>query len=230
MEDDGEAQQAITNLYDSEVMGRKIIVNESQPKQQGGAGDAASKKALAAAAAVNPTRKVALTEAVAVVDMTWIINLSNRYIFVEILSAWTERIFLLRGTVLNSLTATFKGDQNRLPMARPKNCRREFTSATFPSPPQPPPAHPQFPGLWPRHTSNKVIAAVMSVNSPRLLPRQNGLRSSPMVWKWPTSATSKIKAIRNGLDGSRKTRPANLLWSMISENWSCKKRLRRPRH
>ena len=36
MEDDGEAQQAITNLYDSEVMGRKIIVNESQPKQQGG--------------------------------------------------------------------------------------------------------------------------------------------------------------------------------------------------
>ncbi len=38
MEDDGEAQQAITNLYDSEVMGRKIIVNESQPKQQGGSG------------------------------------------------------------------------------------------------------------------------------------------------------------------------------------------------
>jgi len=36
MEDDGEAQAAITNLYDSEVMGRKIIVNESQPKQQGG--------------------------------------------------------------------------------------------------------------------------------------------------------------------------------------------------
>ena len=38
MEDDGEAQQAITNLYDTEVMGRKIIVNESQPKQQGGSG------------------------------------------------------------------------------------------------------------------------------------------------------------------------------------------------
>ena len=38
MEDDAEAQQAITNLYDSEVMGRKIIVNESQPKQQGGSG------------------------------------------------------------------------------------------------------------------------------------------------------------------------------------------------
>jgi RNA recognition motif-containing protein len=38
MEDDGEAQAAITNLYDSEVQGRKIIVNESQPKQQGGSG------------------------------------------------------------------------------------------------------------------------------------------------------------------------------------------------
>jgi len=38
MQDDGEAQQAITSLYDSEVMGRKIIVNESQPKQGGGSG------------------------------------------------------------------------------------------------------------------------------------------------------------------------------------------------
>jgi RNA recognition motif-containing protein len=38
MEDDGEAQTAITSLYDSEVMGRKIIVNESQPKQQNGSG------------------------------------------------------------------------------------------------------------------------------------------------------------------------------------------------
>jgi RNA recognition motif-containing protein len=36
MENDTEAQAAITSLYDSEVMGRKIIVNESQPKQQGG--------------------------------------------------------------------------------------------------------------------------------------------------------------------------------------------------
>ena len=44
MEDDGEAQQAITNLYDSEVMGRKIIVNESQPKQQGGGGGGYKKK------------------------------------------------------------------------------------------------------------------------------------------------------------------------------------------
>ncbi len=39
MEDDGEAQQAITNLYDSEVMGDvKSSANESQPKQQGGSG------------------------------------------------------------------------------------------------------------------------------------------------------------------------------------------------
>src|SRR5579885_3026057 len=44
MEDDGEAQQAITNLYDSEVMGRKIIVNESQPKQQGSGGGGGFKK------------------------------------------------------------------------------------------------------------------------------------------------------------------------------------------
>jgi len=44
MEDDGEAQQAITNLYDQEVMGRKIIVNESQPKQQTGGGGGGYKK------------------------------------------------------------------------------------------------------------------------------------------------------------------------------------------
>ena len=44
MEDDSEAQQAITSLYDSEVMGRKIIVNESQPKQQGGGGGGFKKK------------------------------------------------------------------------------------------------------------------------------------------------------------------------------------------
>jgi RNA recognition motif-containing protein len=44
MEDDGEAQAAITALYDSEVMGRKIIVNESQPKQQGGGGGGFKKR------------------------------------------------------------------------------------------------------------------------------------------------------------------------------------------
>src|ERR1700691_3871282 len=46
MEDDGEAQQAITRLYDSEVMGRKIIVNESQPKQQGGGGGGYKKRSF----------------------------------------------------------------------------------------------------------------------------------------------------------------------------------------
>jgi len=44
MENDAEAQAAITALYDSEVMGRKIIVNESQPKQQGGGGGGYKKK------------------------------------------------------------------------------------------------------------------------------------------------------------------------------------------
>jgi len=44
MENDTEAQAAITALYDSEVMGRKIIVNESQPKQQGGGGGGYKKK------------------------------------------------------------------------------------------------------------------------------------------------------------------------------------------
>ena len=44
MENDAEAQVAITTLYDSEVMGRKIIVNESQPKQQGSGGGGGFKK------------------------------------------------------------------------------------------------------------------------------------------------------------------------------------------
>src|SRR5579871_2122788 len=44
MEDANEAQQAITSLYDSEVMGRKIIVNESQPKPQGGGGGGYKKR------------------------------------------------------------------------------------------------------------------------------------------------------------------------------------------
>jgi RNA recognition motif-containing protein len=84
MEDDGEAQQAITNLYDSEVMGRKIIVNESQPKQQGGGAAASRKEALAAAAlaAAEVTKKVAITAVVAAVATTGIINLINQYIFV----------------------------------------------------------------------------------------------------------------------------------------------------
>jgi len=46
MENDAEAQAAITALYDSEVMGRKIIVNESQPKQQGGGGGGFKKRSF----------------------------------------------------------------------------------------------------------------------------------------------------------------------------------------
>jgi RNA recognition motif-containing protein len=38
MPEDTEAQNALSSLYESEVMGRKIIVNEAQPKPQGGAG------------------------------------------------------------------------------------------------------------------------------------------------------------------------------------------------
>jgi RNA recognition motif-containing protein len=36
MTEDTEAQNALSSLYDSEVLGRKIIVNEAQPKPQGG--------------------------------------------------------------------------------------------------------------------------------------------------------------------------------------------------
>jgi len=36
MPEDGEAQNALSSLYESEVLGRKIIVNEAQPKPQGG--------------------------------------------------------------------------------------------------------------------------------------------------------------------------------------------------
>ena len=38
MPDDTEAQNALSSLYDSEVLGRKIIVNEAQPKPPGGGG------------------------------------------------------------------------------------------------------------------------------------------------------------------------------------------------
>jgi len=38
MPEDSEAQNALTSLYESEVLGRKIIVNEAQPKPQGGSG------------------------------------------------------------------------------------------------------------------------------------------------------------------------------------------------
>ncbi len=35
MENDEEARTAISNLHETEVMGRKLIVNESQPRQEG---------------------------------------------------------------------------------------------------------------------------------------------------------------------------------------------------
>ncbi len=44
MPEDTEAQNALSGLYDSEVLGRKIIVNEAQPKPQGGAAGGGFKK------------------------------------------------------------------------------------------------------------------------------------------------------------------------------------------
>ena len=45
MPEDGEAQNALSSLYESEVLGRKIIVNEAQPKpQNGGSGGGGFKK------------------------------------------------------------------------------------------------------------------------------------------------------------------------------------------
>lgn len=38
MEDDEAAKTAISNLNETEVQGRKLIVNESQPRPEGGAG------------------------------------------------------------------------------------------------------------------------------------------------------------------------------------------------
>ena len=40
IEDDEAAKTAIASLNESEVQGRKLIVNESQPRQEGGAGGA----------------------------------------------------------------------------------------------------------------------------------------------------------------------------------------------
>ena len=44
MEDDEAAKTAIANLNESEVQGRKLIVNESQPRQDGGAAGGGFKK------------------------------------------------------------------------------------------------------------------------------------------------------------------------------------------
>ena len=69
MEDDEAAKTAIASLNESEVQGRKLIVNESQPRQEGGAGGADLKNAVlavvVAAAAVADTRKVAVAVAMA---------------------------------------------------------------------------------------------------------------------------------------------------------------------
>ena len=44
MEDDEAAKTAIASLNESEIQGRKLIVNESQPRQEGGAGGGGFKK------------------------------------------------------------------------------------------------------------------------------------------------------------------------------------------
>lgn len=44
MPDDNQGQAALTSLYDTEVMGRKIIVNESQTKPEGGGGGGFKKR------------------------------------------------------------------------------------------------------------------------------------------------------------------------------------------
>lgn len=46
MPDDSEAQNALSSLYESEVLGRKIIVNEAQPKPQGGGGGGFKKRSF----------------------------------------------------------------------------------------------------------------------------------------------------------------------------------------
>lgn len=44
MPDDNESQNALSSLYETEVLGRKIIVNEAQPKPQNGGGSGGYKK------------------------------------------------------------------------------------------------------------------------------------------------------------------------------------------
>lgn len=44
MPEESEAQNALSSLYESEVLGRKIIVNEAQPKPQNGGGGGGFKK------------------------------------------------------------------------------------------------------------------------------------------------------------------------------------------
>lgn len=46
MENNEEAQAAISNLNETEVQGRKIVVNESQPRQEGGGGGGFKKRSF----------------------------------------------------------------------------------------------------------------------------------------------------------------------------------------
>ena len=103
MPDDTEAQNALSSLYDSEVLGRKIIVNEAQPKPQKVAAavaalrkEASAAAAETAAAVAAATRKVASTEAAAVADTTGIIKIYYISLWLKILSF--GRIFLCPAT------------------------------------------------------------------------------------------------------------------------------------
>ena len=95
MENDTEAQAAITALYDSEVMGRKIIVNESQPKQQGGSGGGFKKRSFGGGSGGGGGyKKVASTMEMAVVAAsTETINFYTILIFIKILLPFGGGIF-----------------------------------------------------------------------------------------------------------------------------------------
>ena len=100
MEDDGEAQQAITNLYDSEVMGRRSsLTNRSLNNKAApvaGGGFTKKKELRRWRRRTEVTKKVAMTVAAVVVATTGIINLINRYIFViKILSAVFRKDFFI---------------------------------------------------------------------------------------------------------------------------------------
>jgi len=65
MEDDEAAKTAIANLNETEVQGRKLIVNESQPRQEG---DYKKRSFGGGSVAVAATRKVAVMAAAVVVE------------------------------------------------------------------------------------------------------------------------------------------------------------------
>src|SRR5688572_17152712 len=46
MTEENEAKNALTSVYDSEIIGRKIIVNAAQPKPQGGRGGRLKKRSF----------------------------------------------------------------------------------------------------------------------------------------------------------------------------------------